>query len=108
MQSGDTSMMDQSGGSVSRGATHSMGTAGQSMRSVTKSKLAQEAEGMGQREVNSQSGGMESRLNKATGIMSNPALNTESSAGKTASSAGKEAEEEEEGFLGKIKKTLGI
>ena len=85
-----------------------MGTGGQWMGSVTNSKLAQEAEGMGQREFHSQSSGMESRLNKETGDMSNPALNTESSAGKTASSDRKEAEEEEGGFMDKVKKTLGI
>lgn len=85
-----------------------MGTGGQSMGSVTNSKIAQEAEGMGQREFNSQSSGVESRLDKETGNMSNPALNTETSATKTASTAGKEAEEEEGGFMDKVKKTLGI
>jgi hypothetical protein len=85
-----------------------MGTGGQSMGSVTNSKIAQETEGMGQREFNSQSSGVESRLDKETGNMSNPALKTETSATKTASSAGKEAEEEEGGFMDKVKKTLGI
>src|SRR5256885_7906312 len=108
MQSGDMSMSDQSGGSFSSGGTHSMGTGGQSMGSVTNSKLAQEAEGVSQCEFHSQSNGMGSRLNKETGDMSNPALNTKSSAGKTASSDGKEAEEEEGGFRDKVKKNLGI
>jgi len=103
LQSEATSTLDQlqSGGTGITGGSHSMGTCSQPMSSVTNSRLARDAEGTAGREFSSESGGMGSRLEQETGNMT-------SSGQKTEESATKEGEEEEGGFMEKVKKTLGI
>ena len=101
LQSDETSMMGQSGESGLTGGSNTMGIGSQSTGGVTSSRLARDAEGTAEREFNSQSSGMGGKLERETGSMS-------SSGQKTAGSATEEAEEDEGGFMGKVKKTLGI
>lgn len=101
-ESSYSSMTGQSGeGGLTGGSSDTMGTGSQSMGGMTNSQMARDAEGTAERDFNSQSKGMSGRLGQETGKMS-------SSGQKTAGSATEDAEEEEGGFMDKVKKTLGI
>ena len=94
-------MLGQSGDTGMTSSTGAMGTGSQSMGGVTNSRIARDVEGTGEREFNSQSKGLSGRGEQE-------ARHLTSSGHNTAGSDTKEAEHEEGGFMGKVKKTLGI